>query len=100
MWISTPFGRSLLWRGALQVAIVTPPIVAVNSMDPTEDLNRALVLLGLEQLPANPSELSRLVVHRHPATAVWSAEQSWAYRMVWNRCITSGPSAIRHPGRR
>ncbi len=69
-------------------------------MDPTEDVNSALVLLGLDQMPRTPAELARLVIHRYPAAAVWSAQESWAYRMVWDRCVNAGPDSTRHPGRR
>jgi len=75
------------------------PITA-HSVNHAEDLNRALALLGLEQMPPNPAELARSVIHRHPAAAVWSAEQSWAYRVVWNRFITSSGTLERHSGRR
>lgn len=57
-----------------------------DPMDPSADLGHALALLGLEQLPHDPAELARLVVHRHPATSVWGADHSWAYRVLWNRC--------------
>ena len=68
-------------------------------MDPSADLTRALVLLGLDALPSNPAELSRLVAHRHPAAAVWGAEHSWAYRTVWSSFTQSTERAM-HPGRR
>ena len=66
-------------------------------MDPAADLSKALALLGLDSLPRDPAELSRLVTHRHPAAAPWGSEHSWAYRVVWNSC-TPGNRA-QHPGR-
>ena len=66
-------------------------------MDPAADLSKALALLGLDALPHDPAELSRLVTHRHPAAAPWGSEHSWAYRVVWN-CCTPGNRA-QHPGR-
>jgi hypothetical protein len=38
-------------------------------MDPAADLSKALALLGLDALPRDPAELSRLVTHRNPAAA-------------------------------
>jgi hypothetical protein len=69
-------------------------------MDLTEDLNKALALLGLEALPRDPAELSRLVAHRYPASFVWNADQSWAYRVVWNRCTPPASHAEHRPGQR
>ena len=78
--------------------MMKPTTVRHPPMDPTEDLNRALALLGLEALPRDPAELSRLVTHRYPASFVWSADQSWAYRVVWSSCTLGNPT--QHPGRR
>jgi len=69
-------------------------------MDPAEDLSKALALLGLQDLPRDPAELSRQVTHRYPATAVWGAEQSWAYRVVWNRCTPATGGNEHRPGQR
>ena len=100
VWISTSIGRSPRWQCGPSVAILKPRLTALHSVNHAEDLNRALALLGLEQMPPNPAELARSVIHRHPAAAVWSAEQSWAYRVVWNRFITSSGTLERHSGRR
>lgn len=78
--------------------MMKPTTVPHPPMGPTEDLNRALALLGLEALPRDPAELSRLVTHRYPASFVWSADQSWAYRVVWSSCTPGNPT--QHPGRR
>jgi hypothetical protein len=80
--------------------MMKPTNVRHPLMGPTEDLSKALALLGLEALPRDPAELSRLVTHRYPATAVWNAEQSWAYRVVWNRCTPAASNAEHRPGQR
>jgi hypothetical protein len=38
------------------------------------------------------------VTHRYPASFVWSADQSWAYRVVWSSCTPGNPT--QHPSRR
>ena len=63
------------------------PMHPLNAcMDAAEDLARALSILGLEDLPRDPAELSRLVTHH-------------AYRTVWSSCTQSAERSM-HPGRR
>jgi len=52
-------------------------------MDASSDLTKALGLLGLSSVPGTTDELARLVVSRHPASVVWTSEETWAYRQVW-----------------
>ncbi|WP_225867512.1 hypothetical protein [Cyanobium sp. NIES-981] len=54
------------------------------------DLTQALQLLGLTSLPPTSEELARLVAARHPASKAWSAEQSAAYRRIWEALDPAG----------
>jgi hypothetical protein len=64
----------------------------MSGMDPSAEVSNALELLGLTSLPFTSHELARRVAARHPASKAWTADQSAAYRTVWEALDPAGGS--------
>ena len=61
-------------------------------MGPRTEYWAALAVLGLNTMPRSRRDLARLVARCHPASQPWSAEQTAAYRQLWEELELSGDS--------